>query len=686
MSKISRGLIVVCVIFLVVMFKPPAFAARPDVRERLKELGATQCPNSAFTCLTVTVPLDHFNPLDTRTLDVVFAILPATGTRKGMYVTVTGGPGTSGIYYADSYTSYFDPRLRETFDLVFLDQRGVALSGGLTCPKASAEWYTADWRADTEKRKQALKTHAQTFTANCDAELNHPDILPYLGTTQAVEDLEIFRALIGDDKFWLYGESYGTQYAQTYAYAHGEHLAGMILDGTVDLTPDGVTYYARAVQSFNNTLVDTLRACSADAACANDFGKKPLRVYDKLKNLLEKRRAPVMFPLGDGTRAKRALRFHGLDTIGIGQMYGEGGRMMFARALAAYARDGDLVPLMRLLYPNLGVNENTLEPSPTAAWSDAYFYAVECQDYGFYQGAGDARANEYIDAALPVEQSGARLSSLIWGDLPCVFWRASSQDPTRPPHWTAAGIPTFVLNAAIDPITPLGSARAVYEHLDDGYLIVQRGGPHVIYGRGVACVDDTVNAFLLHDVRPAQREMECNGRVMSKYIPLAPRDARSFKTLLAAFESAETEINYLPEFWYWDYAMTTRTGCPVSGTLKFQAVENRVEFTLKDCAFSNGFVMTGTGMYQSGRDRFVLKVNVTGYQNCALVYERKRNDSSVTGDCEQVAVSERGVRDMTELEKVNARELLQMNKSRGLGRIKFAATKTRNVPAHVGGR
>ncbi|MGZ9222246.1 MAG: hypothetical protein ACXW4Q_09065, partial [Anaerolineales bacterium] len=35
------------------------------------------CPyDSLFTCVTIEVPLDHFNPADTRTIPVVFAILP----------------------------------------------------------------------------------------------------------------------------------------------------------------------------------------------------------------------------------------------------------------------------------------------------------------------------------------------------------------------------------------------------------------------------------------------------------------------------------------------------------------------------------------------------------------------------------------------------------------------------------
>ena len=111
--------------------------ASKDTTAILDSLGGYPCPNSDFTCVDVTVPLDHTQPpaqpQDGGTIKVVFGVLPANGERKGMFVTVTGGPGTSGLLSADSYTSAFDPSIPEHFDIVFFDQRGVGLSGGLQC-------------------------------------------------------------------------------------------------------------------------------------------------------------------------------------------------------------------------------------------------------------------------------------------------------------------------------------------------------------------------------------------------------------------------------------------------------------------------------------------------------------------------------------------------------------------------
>ncbi len=312
--------------------------------------------------------------------------------------------------------------------------------------------------------------------------------------------------------------------------------------------------------------------------------------------------------------------------------------------------------MMRLLYPNLGVDETTLKPSYDPTWSDAYYYGVECQDYGYFQGNKNSRADQYIAEALPVEQSPVRLTGIIWGDLPCVYWRNSQQVVARPDYITATGVPAFVLNAIADPITPLNNALAVYDHLDDGYLILQRGGPHVIFARGNRCIDDPVTAFLVSDTLPAQQEIECGGKVMQKYVPLAPLDSNDFPSLLAAFHSLETEINYLPEFYYWDYSTTTSVGCPISGTMKFISEPNRVLFELNDCAFSKGFAMTGTAAYHYSPDRFWYNGQVNGYQNCNLSYNRKGSSTTLTGDCNGKPVVEQGEMDASVLEQEKIRE------------------------------
>ncbi len=626
-------------LLLIAAARPPA--ARPDTADLLAQLGGVPCPDdSAFTCVTLTVPLDHSHsdPADTRTLDVVFAVLPATGERKGLFVTVTGGPGTAGTAYADSYTAAFDPAIPEVFDIVFFDQRGMGFSGGLDCSEAAAIFYQADSRGLTTAQEAAARAASQTFAADCVTEVSDPALLPFLGTDQAVEDLELFRQTMQDETFWLYGESYGTQYAQTYARAHGDHLAGLILDGTVDLTLTGYQYYEQQAQAFGDALTATLAECGANPACRTDLGRRPVLVYDRLARALARGPLTFRFPLPNAPAERRPFTLADLEAVAASQMYSQGDRMMFTRALAAYGSRNDLVPLARLLYVDLGLDPLTLEVIPDPTWSEAIYYGVECQDYAYPGGTPAQRAENYLRAGDPVEAALPRLGSLFYGDLPCAYWPNPTTTLTRPAALVASGLPTLVLGATADPATPVGNGIAVYNALDDAYLVTQQGGPHVIYGRGVDCIDDLVTNFLLFDETPPERETTCPGSVMADYVPLGARTARQLDTLTDAFLTLEDELYYLPEYYYWDGAEETHVGCGRGGALTLVPDDTVYAFTFDGCAFLRDLTLTGSGSQDPATDTFTWDVTTTGRWVCDLHTERVESHLTITGTCDTAAI------------------------------------------------
>jgi hypothetical protein len=134
--------------------------------------------------------------------------------------------------------------------------------------------------------------------------------------------------------------------------------------------------------------------------------------------------------------------------------------------------------------------------------------------------------------------------------------------------------------------------------------------------------------------------------VADAYVPLPPADAAAFENPLEALLSADTEINYLPEYYYWDVETPTSVGCPHGGTLSFEVGDKGDGFTLTNCAFSAGFAMTGTGLYSYSDASFTLNVTVTGPAETTgeLVYVRNRNGAiRVTGEYagEKVELSEK---------------------------------------------
>jgi pimeloyl-ACP methyl ester carboxylesterase len=604
--------------------QPPVEGSTTDI---LEALDGTPCPDSDFTCVTIEMPLDHFDGGD-ETIEVTFAVLPATGESKGAFVTATGGPGTAGIMSADSYTSALDPVIPEQFDIVFFDQRGMGMSGGLTCPEAALDLYRADADPTTEAGKDSMVESASNFATDCVTEMGDPESLPFLSTAQVVEDLEVFRQTFGFEEFVLYGESYGTQVAQTYAAAHGEHLDRMLLDGTVDLTLDGFTFYGQQATAFGQTLQATFNACVADEICVEDMGDDPGIAYDRLATLLSEEPLVAEFPLADGTVAERSFGLAELEIVASGQMYGEDDRMLFTRALAAQSGRDDVIPLLRLLYPNLGtdpIDESIIEDP---SWSDAIYYAVECQDYNFAGDSPQDVVDSFFEAGVDFDT--LRLGSIFYGDLPCAFWPDRNTDTDRPEPLVAEGTPTMVLGATADPATPFSNGASVWARLADGFLMTQGGGPHVIFGRGNACPDEDTTAFILDGTTPSVST--CDGVVTEAYFPLISASVDEFEDAETMLDAVEWEIYYMPEYYYWDGIEDSGAGCNLGGSVSFVGTDVGYEFAFADCALTDGMVLNGTGVYDFETDTFVLEVT-NGSPECAYSFERAGAEYSVYDRC-----------------------------------------------------
>ncbi len=85
--------------------------------------------------------------------------------------------------------------------------------------------------------------------------------------------------------------------------------------------------------------------------------------------------------------------------------------------------------------------------------------------------------------------------------------------------------------------------------------------------------------------------------MISEFLPLAPLDAAEFADPLEALSSVDDEIFYLPEYYYWDLTTPTVVGCPFGGSFSFESSAAGENLAFSNCAFSDGFVITGRGIY-----------------------------------------------------------------------------------------
>jgi pimeloyl-ACP methyl ester carboxylesterase len=578
-----------------------------------------------FECLTFTVPLDHFHDTG-KTTEVTFAIKrhTAKGRGKGVFVTATGGPGTSGIQSAVSYTGSFAESVQRDYDIVFFDQRGAHLSGDLTCPDAAAAFYRSDSSPADSTATTGLGADAQAFVDDCLAESRaDPSLLPYYGTRQAAEDLESFRQYLGADTIQLYGESYGTQLAQTYAAAHPEHIAGLFLDGPVDLSHSLMDYYQEQTKGFEEALEGTLLDCSTQEACTRDVaGANALTAWDDLAAQLAAGPVPFAFQSKSGTQELREFTSADLDNAASAYLYSESDRMLLQRAIAA-ASQGDLWYLSRLLYAGLVIDPETQQAIPDPSYSDGLYYAVECLDYGLPGATPTARATTYLKEGHDRGMETATLGGIFYGDLPCAYWPAQPADAARPPLLGDVPYPMFVLGATLDPATPWANAERIAANAgDNAYLIVKPGGPHVIFGRGEACPDDLVTAFLEDGTLPTSRRTVCPGDVADDYVPIPPLISTEYPSTKAALKSADDEIITSADYQAWDGEQPLATGCRFGGSIVYTPTEAGSDLTLDACSWSRGLGLTGTGFIDDDAGTISLKVSQSGADGATVRYRR----------------------------------------------------------------
>jgi pimeloyl-ACP methyl ester carboxylesterase len=392
-------------------------------------------------------------------------------------------------------------------------------------------------------------------------------------------------------------------------------------------------YYREQVQAFYDVLESTLKACNADESCFKDMGGDAVAAYDKLASAVSKQPWKFKFPLVSGKTQERALTLADLESAASGYLYSETPRMIFLRALAAANTHNDLIPMARVLYDSLYMDPETLQAVPDPTYSDAVYYGVECNDYYYPGESAQAAAEIYLRAGDEVDKNLPHFASLFYGDIPCPFWPLRTKNADRPAPLVADGIPTLVLGATADVATPVNQGKQVFSRLADGYLVTVQGGAHVVYGRGDACVDDIVTAFLVKDQPPAQRETVCQGVMYDPYVSNAATDAKVYANPLDALEAVDNEINYLPQYYDWDWKTPTSIGCSYGGVLSFEASDSGANFKLQNCTFSKGFILSGTGTYDNESQAFTLEVTVSGLAKGNLSYIHNADGSiRVTGD------------------------------------------------------
>ncbi|MFI1419139.1 alpha/beta hydrolase [Streptomyces sp. NPDC020731] len=451
------------------------------------------CGVPGFQCATLKVPLDYAEPSagDVR-LALTRKKATGPGKRLGSLLVNPGGPGGSAIGYVQAYAGIGYPAdVRARYDMVAVDPRGVAGSDPVECldgPGMDA-FTRADVTPDGAKETGALVASYKKFAEGCGADA--PKLLRHVSTVEAARDMDIVRAALGDEKLNYVGASYGTFLGATYAGLFPGRAGRLVLDGAMDPSLSARRLNIEQTEGFDTAFTAFAKDCVRQSDCPlGGRGTGAGQVGENLKAFFEKLDTrPIPTGDADGRRLTESLA-----TIGvIAAMYDEGAWQQLREALTAAMRENDGAGLLLL-------SDSYYERDANGDYSNLMFAnaAVNCLDLppAFDSPDEVRRALPAFEKASPVFGEG-----LAWASLNCAYWPVRATGEAQRIEAKGAA-PIVVVGTTRDPATPYRWAEALAGQLSSARLLTYEGDGHTAYGRGSACIDSAINAYLLAGTPP----------------------------------------------------------------------------------------------------------------------------------------------------------------------------------------
>lgn len=441
-----------------------------------QEIKWSNCGNAE--CATVTAPLDYSNPDNGKTITLALTRYKAEGDAIGTLFVNPGGPGASGISYADSIAASWSSDVLDNFDIVGWDPRGVGESTAVDCLtdaeldeviSAWSDYLTAEGLAESERE-------AKEVADKCEAKSG--ELLPYIGTTSTARDLDMLRHLVGDPRLYYYGASYGTSIGATYADLFPENTGRLVLDGAVDLSvPTSEADYLQ-VLGFERAARKYVEQCDRDCPLSGSDDEKMRQIQDFLDSLDNK-----SLPTSDPDRPlTKTLAVYGV----ILPLYiSEYDYLSMALDEAMNNNDGSLLLYLADIYNDRNEDGTYADNSNEAFWS------INCADY-LPTSVEKAQEN-----GRRLEKESLAFGSALSGTDICGAWPYHPQSDPKVPEAKGAA-PILVVGTENDPATPYEWAQNLAKQLESGHLLTWKGGEgHVAYTRGSKCIDETITNFLL---------------------------------------------------------------------------------------------------------------------------------------------------------------------------------------------
>lgn len=507
MYSIRKVLTGVSVVALVGALVPLSARAAPPSPLSWDE----QCTaGKAYQCATLKVPMDYDEP-EGQQLDIKLIKRGATGKRIGTLFFQSGGPGEALTTSLPKLYDRFPAAVRERFDLVGFDQRGVGESTAVQCfPSAADEGrFLSSMPAGFpvgRKQEQVFQKGWARFAELC-AERN-PTLLAHVSTANAARDLDRMREAVGDSKINYYGLSYGTFLGATYANLFPGNVRSMVLDAVLEPVAYttgrgnegerlGAALRLREDEERLRTLNTFLDLCGAAGRerCAFAADGSTRHKYSELMARLDK--GPIRLGEQLFTRASTVAAV--------------GGALDVLKPIPGYVDHG--WPQAAELLQGLWQARETpasARPRPRSATSAA---AIE-ERYAGIEQSGAIICSEVDRPADPASyprqadwaarRSGDFGRLAAWKLAPCATWQPMDDDRYTGPWNRRTSAPILVMSSTLDPSDPYRNAQTLTRRLANARLLTINGIGHGVIQNKSSCAEAHESAYLINGTLPTE--------------------------------------------------------------------------------------------------------------------------------------------------------------------------------------
>ncbi|MGV0606272.1 alpha/beta hydrolase [Mycolicibacterium sp. XJ1904] len=433
-------------------------------------------------CGMLSVPVDYDEP-DGDVARIAMVRFKATGDKIGSLIINPGGPGESGVEAAASIVGSLPESVRQRFDLVGFDPRGVANSTpALWCNSdADNDRLRAEPQVDYSPEGVAeIEKETKEFVQRCEDKMGK-EFLANVGTVNVAKDLEAMRQALGDEKLTYLGYSYGTRIGATYAENYPDKVRAMVLDGAVDPNADPTEANVRQAAAFQTAFNDYAADCAQNPGCP--LGTDPAKANDVYHSLVD---PLVEKPLR--TRDPRGLSYSDAIVGTILPLYSPDLWRHLTQALSEMERGaGDTMLALADLYMGRDAQGHYNNSTDVRV-------AVNCVDKpAVTDRAKVVEEDRRVREAAPFMSYGEFTGHAPLGT--CAFWPVP---PTSEPHeLQVEGLPpTLVVSTTNDPATPYQAGVELAKQLG-GTLVTFQGTQHTVVFQGNNCVDDIAANYLV---------------------------------------------------------------------------------------------------------------------------------------------------------------------------------------------